>query len=93
MTVKAMVVSVDKATAVRCTTRCKKHWNMQLAYLQAEPLCKTCDREHDAGQKLKTSVAYMQETDMAVVVSQSQNEIEDIAEEGRGHRAAPQADA
>jgi len=75
---KAMVVSIDKATAVRMYDKVRKYWQMQLAYLRAE--LETCDpAERD---DLQDKIAYMEETDMAVVVSQSQNEVEDIKKKG-----------
>ncbi len=75
---KAMVVSVDKATAVRMYDKVQKHWKLHLAYLQAE--LETCD-EMDRPE-LEAKVRFMQETDMAVVVSQGQNEIADMREKG-----------
>ena len=84
---KAMVVSVDKATAVRMYDKVQKYWKLHLAYLQAE--LETCD-ELDRPD-LEAKVRFMQETDMAVVVSQGQNEIAEMQREGPGHRPTPQA--
>ncbi len=75
---KAMVVSIDKATAVRMYDKVRKYWQIQLAYLRAEPETGDSAERED----LKARIAYMEETDMAVVVSQSQNEIEDIKKKG-----------
>lgn len=75
---KAMVVSVDKATAVKMYDKVKKHWNQQLVFWQAE-LSNARDEER---AKIQARVRFMQETDMAVVVSQSQNEIEDLRAKG-----------
>ena len=75
---KAMVVSVDKATAVRMYDKVQKHWKLHLADLQAE--LETCD-EIDRPE-LEAKVDFMQETDMAVVISQGQNEIADMREKG-----------
>jgi type I restriction enzyme, R subunit len=61
----------------------KKYWNYHLAILQAE--LETCD-ELDRPE-LEAKVRYMQETDMAVVISQGQNEIADMREKGPGHPA------
>ena len=75
---KAMVVSVDKATAVRMYDKVQKHWKKHLAYLLAE--LETCDAARRP--EIEDKIRYMQETDMAVVVSQSQNEVEDIQKKG-----------
>jgi len=56
----------------------KKYWKQQLKELRA--------RAKEAGEaeqaQLEEQISYMKETDMAVVVSQSQNEIEDLKEKG-----------
>jgi type I restriction enzyme, R subunit len=75
---KAMVISIDKLTAVRMYDRVQKHWQIQMAFLQAE--LETCDEEDRA--YLEEKLAAMQNTDMAVVVSQSQNEAEDMGKKG-----------
>ncbi len=75
---KAMVVSVDKATAVKMYDKVKKHWNQQLAYWQAELL----DAQGEEKERIQARIQYMQETDMAVVVSPSQNEIDDLRAKG-----------
>jgi type I restriction enzyme R subunit len=82
---KAMVVAVDKATAVRMYDKVQKHWKKQIAYLAAE--LESCDPMDEP--ELAEKLAFMQQTDMAVVVSQGQNEIEEMAEKGvdiRPHR-------
>ena len=82
---KAMVVAVDKATAVRMYDKVKKYWNIHLAQLQAE--LETCDPLERP--ELQAIIQYMQTTDMAVVISQGQNEIDDMRQKGldiRPHR-------
>lgn len=82
---KAMVVSIDKATAVRMYDKVRAHWQIQLAALAAD--LETCDPM--ARPDLEARLRYLQETDMAVVVSQSQNEVEDLLKKGadiRPHR-------
>ncbi len=75
---KAMVVSIDKATALKMYKKVKKYWNFNLSILQAElPACDENERP-DIEEKIR----YMQETDMAVVISQGQNEIADMEEMG-----------
>ena len=75
---KAMVVSVDKASAVRMYDKVQKYWKLHLAYLGAE--LETCD-EMDRPE-LEAKVRFMRETDMAVVVSQGQNEIDEMRKKG-----------
>jgi type I restriction enzyme R subunit len=82
---KAMVVSVDKATAVRMYDKVQKYWKIHLAMLLAE--LETCDAMDRP--ELESKVNFMQETDMAVVVSQGQNEITELEAKGadiRQHR-------
>ncbi|HEY9086845.1 MAG TPA: type I restriction endonuclease subunit R [Anaerolineaceae bacterium] len=80
---KAMVISIDKATAVRMYDKVTKHWRIQLAMLQAEWEDIPADeRTTEDWQTLKAKIDYMLSTDMAVVVSQGQNEIEDMQEKG-----------
>ncbi|MDR3673895.1 MAG: type I restriction endonuclease subunit R [Acidobacteriota bacterium] len=75
---KAMVVSIDKATAVKMYDKVQKHWKAHLAKLRAE-LAKAKETERPL---LENKIRYMQETDMAVVVSQAQNEIKDMKKKG-----------
>jgi len=63
---KAMVVCIDKATAVRMYGKVQKYWKEYAeAYKETAP-----------------TDAYPALTDMAVVVSQSQNEVEDLEKKG-----------
>ncbi len=75
---KAMIVSIDKITAVKMYERVKKYWDEYLEGLKND-LGKASDREKE---HISAKIRYMEETDMAVVVSQSQNEIDDMAEKG-----------
>jgi type I restriction enzyme, R subunit len=75
---KAMVISIDKATAVRMYDKVLKHWNAAIARLQGE-----LNSADPADQpELEKRLRFFQETDMAVVVSQSQNEIEEFKKKG-----------
>lgn len=76
---KAMVVSIDKATAVRMYDKVQRHWRVHLNVLRDE-LASASDE--GARRDLLDKVKYMEETDMAVVVSQSQNEVEDMRKKG-----------
>jgi type I restriction enzyme R subunit len=75
---KAMVVSIDKATAVRMYDKVQKYWKRYLEELRR----KRASAETEPRKELDEKIALMTETDMAVVVSQSQNEIEDMKENG-----------
>ena len=101
---KAMVVSIDKATAVRMYDKVRREWGRRLEEARAElgalkapdrdwrrdprnqyapadlDLAAVRDPERRAG--LERRIAYLEETDMAVVVSQSQNEIAELAKKG-----------
>lgn len=75
---KAMFVAIDKATAVRMYDLVQREWAVHLAELKAlagrlPPL----EREG-----VEEQIAFMRGTDMAVVVSQSQNEIADMEATG-----------
>ena len=83
---KAMVISIDKPTAVKMYDKIQKHWQQKLQSLKSE-LNSSVPR--DKQKQLETLIQYMEETDMAVVVSQSQNEIDDLRRKGvdiRPHR-------
>ncbi|MCR3883445.1 MAG: type I restriction endonuclease subunit R [Methanothrix sp.] len=83
---KAMVVSIDKATALRMYNKVEGRWNEHLEELKAElETAKTTsvrdqDRDPDQRQELEEAIRYMEETEMALVVSQGQNEVEDLKE-------------
>ena len=72
---KAMVISIDKATAVKMYDKVKKHWKRHSKALanQIKDTAQDGNRE-----SLQAKIQFMTETDMAVVVSQSQNEIDDL---------------
>jgi type I restriction enzyme R subunit len=82
---KAMVVSIDKATAVRMYDKVQRAWQQHLADLQARLTTTT----GDVRTALEAQIAAMQATDMAVVVSSAQNEVADFQQKGldiRPHR-------
>lgn len=76
---KAMFVCIDKATAVRMYDKVQRNWQGELAVLKAQ-LKRTKDEE--AAEAIRERIALMETTDMAVVVSQGQNEIEDLRKKG-----------
>jgi type I restriction enzyme R subunit len=82
---KGMMVCIDKATAIRMYNKVQKHWAAKITVLQAE----WAVTNGEARQGIEELIAWMQETDMAVVVSQGQNEIAEMSEKGldiRPHR-------
>ncbi|EQD31925.1 type I site-specific deoxyribonuclease, HsdR family, partial [mine drainage metagenome] len=84
---KAMMVCIDKATAVRMYAKVQVHWQTEIARLQAEL---AMDRmaasskvlSSDRREALLARLHLMQSTDMAVVVSQGQNEVDDLRAKG-----------
>ncbi|MXV87480.1 MAG: HsdR family type I site-specific deoxyribonuclease [Acidimicrobiales bacterium] len=75
---KAMYVAIDKATAVRMFDLVEVEWARYLAELEAE-LADTPELERP---HLESRIDFMRGTDMAVVVSQAQNEVADMADAG-----------
>ncbi len=75
---KAMVISIDKATAVRMYDKVQKYWKAAIERLQKELNAADLADRPDLERRLR----FFQETDMAVVVSQSQNEIEEFKKKG-----------
>jgi type I restriction enzyme, R subunit len=83
---KAMYVGIDKAAAVRMYNLVQEAWAEHLLELRAQ---------HDALPELErpwvaSRIELMETTDMAVVISQGQNEIKELADKGldiKPHRA------
>ena len=79
---KAMMVCIDKATAVRMYDKVQAHWQAEITRLKAA-LAKAGDvQDGDAREAMLARVNLMETTDMAVVVSQGQNEVEDLRKKG-----------
>jgi|SRR5450755_1133983 len=76
---KAMVVSIDKATAIRMYDNVHKYWQRYLEDLQAQF---RVEKDWDKREPLSKDINYMKSTDMAVVVSQAQNEVEEFQKKG-----------
>ncbi len=75
---KAMVVCIDKATAVRMYDKVQKYWKRYEEKLAANlPSQSSAEKE-----RTYATLAWMGETDMAVVVSQAQNELADMKAKG-----------
>lgn len=82
---KAMMVCIDKATAVRMHNKVREHWEVYRKELEAR-LEAVTPEERPAKEAM---IDLMKTTDMAVVVSQSQNEIKELQDKGldiRPHR-------
>jgi type I restriction enzyme R subunit len=75
---KAMVISIDKATAVKMYDKVQKHWKAKLDELRK--VLATADPADKP--ELASRLGFFEKTDMAVVVSQSQNEIEEFKKKG-----------
>ncbi len=75
---KAMYVAIDKATAVRMYDLIEAEWASYLADLESR-LADTAELERP---HLESLIEFMRSTDMAVVVSQAQNELADMADAG-----------
>lgn len=82
---KAMVVSIDRFTAVKMYNKVQAFWRRRIEELE-DKLTEVSSQEKTPLQK---EIKYMKETDMAVVVSSSQGEIKKFKEKGldiRPHR-------
>jgi type I restriction enzyme R subunit len=82
---KAMVVSIDKATALRVHDKVRRHWAAETARVKDELAKGIKFKTKDAAEKISSLNARLKlltETDMAVVVSGEQNEIEKMAKLG-----------
>ena len=76
---KGMFIAIDKLTAVRMYEKVQAHWQREIIHLKDELTLARTDLKR---QRLLEQIAYMEETKMAVVVSQGQNELEFFAEKG-----------
>jgi type I restriction enzyme R subunit len=82
---KAMVICIDKATAIRMYDKVQKYWQKKVGDLRLQLRQVPKEERPEIQDKIK----FLEETDMAVVVSQSQNEIHDMEQKGldiRQHR-------
>jgi type I restriction enzyme R subunit len=77
---KAMVVSIDKATALKMHDKVRAHWEAESKRVRLE-LVKfglTADKK----QELKKRLELLESTDMALIVSPGQNEIQQMQARG-----------
>lgn len=77
---KAMVVSIDKATALRMHDKVRKYWDEETARVEHE-LQRTDLTEAQKGE-LWQRQELLQKTEMAVIVSPAQNEIAEMQKRG-----------
>jgi type I restriction enzyme R subunit len=77
---KAMVVSIDKATALRMHDKVRRFWDAERKRVQEE--LGRYDLAAERITKLKARLAVLTTTDMAVIVSPGQNEIEQMKKLG-----------
>ena len=82
---KGMVVSIDKATAVKMYDKVRKYWKQKIDRLTKQ-INKLAGPER---QDVEKKISYMRETDMAVVVSSSQNEVAEMKKKGVDIRPSP----
>ena len=75
---KAMFVCLNKVTCVRMYDMVQKYWTEEIARLEKER--KTAAQQE--AQELDRKLAWMKETEMAVVISQEQNEIQTLQKWG-----------
>lgn len=69
---KAMFVCVNKVTCVRMYNLAQKYWKLKIQELENQ----TAHASQQEVQELNRKLQWMKETEMAVVVSQEQNEIQ-----------------
>jgi type I restriction enzyme R subunit len=84
---KAMVVSIDKATALRMHTKVRRLWDEEMEQVKKELGGYQLAPEKKV--ELEARLKILKETDMAVIVSPGQNEIEQMQKLGldiRPHR-------
>ena len=74
------MVSIDKVTAVRTFDKVQRFWAERIERNQQALL--EGDLAPEQEDLLVREISFMRSTDMAVVISQSQNEIAEMAERG-----------
>ena len=77
---KAMVVSIDKATALKMHNKVRKYWELDRERVQTELGCYNLTVERKV--ELQERMQVLQTTDMALIVSPGQNEIEQMQKHG-----------
>ncbi|MGB5708434.1 MAG: hypothetical protein WBM41_16580 [Arenicellales bacterium] len=80
---KGMVICIDKVTAVKLYDKIQKYWKAYLDGLKSQ----LAVADELTGPELQRQIDFMEQTDMAVIVSQQQNEIDEF--KGKGLDIAP----
>ena len=75
---KAMFVAIDKATAVRMHEKVRREWAIELAAREMQLVAAPKEVRAVLAERLD----WMRSLDTAVIVSQSQNEIDDLRQKG-----------
>lgn len=75
---KAMVVAIDRFTALKMYNKVQHYWQQYLENLKVQ----LSNSSESDKQPLTAQIAYMESTDMAAVISSSQNEAEDFKQKG-----------
>ena len=76
---KAMVVSIDKMTAVRTYDKVKKYWQQAIDLIEIRL---SGELSAESRKDLEEQLTYMRGPDMGVIISQSQNEVDDFRAKG-----------
>lgn len=79
---KAMVVSIDKATAIKMFNKVQGAWKLKLTSLKTQAKYAKGSRLN----KLQFQIEHMESVDMAVVVSGGQNDDERLAKKGLNYK-------
>jgi type I restriction enzyme R subunit len=77
---KAMVVSIDKATALKMHGKVRKHWDAEVQRVRTE--LSRYDLSSDRKDELLDRLKVLKTTEMALIVSPGQNEIEQMKKVG-----------
>ncbi len=77
---KAMVVSIDKATALKMYDKVRKYWTEEMTRTQKE--LSRSDLSDPQKQSLQQRLELLQTTDMALIVSPGQNEVAQMQAHG-----------
>lgn len=75
---KGMVICIDKVTAVKMYDKVQTYWTAYLGGLKAQ----LAVADELKRPELERQIAFMEKTDMAVIVSSEQNEVETFKEKG-----------
>jgi len=80
---KAMVVCIDKATALRMHDKVRRHWNEERGRVERDLAMRFGQgADPDREGELKRRLDVLKSTDMALIVSSGQNEIEEMKKKG-----------